>query len=133
MRTKLGRGEDGKSGVPKLDLTQTSSWTPSQQTNESGCSAHSPWLFVKDDFRRNFMEYWLRAQSEVPSHTWHRPSGRTIGQTPPKTRMESLVDFYQDYSDLSKTKIQKENNKKPYQRLSFAHLQKCASQNPKSQ
>jgi len=60
---------------------------------------------------------------EVSSHTWYRPSGKMIGQTPPRTRMESLVDFYQDYSNLSKTKIQKKQQKALPAKIRFSETQ----------
>ncbi len=126
-RTKLGRGEDGNSGATKSGSEMTSSLIPLHPTKGSDYSDLSPWVSVKDDFRQNLMTHWLKAQSEVPSHTWYRPSGRMIGQTPPRTKTESLVDFYRDYSDLSKAKTQRKNNRKLCQLSPSANSPKCTS------
>jgi hypothetical protein len=45
------------------------------------------------------------------AHTFQK----NISQTPPRTKTESLADFYQDFSELSKTKTQKRNNRKLFQ------------------
>jgi hypothetical protein len=111
-RTKLGRGGDGPIGATKSGSGTNPSLTPSHQTKELDYSGASRRPSAKDVFHQSLMGPWLRAQSEIPSHTWHRPSGRTIDQTPPKMKTDSLVDFYQGFIDLSKTKTQKENNKR---------------------
>ena len=123
-RTKLGRGRDGRNGAKKSDSNTTTSSPLSTQTKGSDCLELSPWPFGKDDFRKNLMKYWLKAQSEVPSHMWFRPSGRTIDQTPPKTKTESLADFFQGFLELSRMKIQRRNSKKPSRQLSSENSQK---------
>ena len=108
MQTKLGHGEDGINGATKMVLNATSFSTPSTQTRRSDYSEPLPWPFTKEDFHQKLMKPWPRTQSEVPYHTWHRPSGKTMDQLPPKTKTESLADFYQEFLDLSKTKTQKD-------------------------
>ena len=124
MRTKLGCEGDGRNGAKKLDLNMTTSSSLSTQTKGSECSELSPWPFGKDNFCKNLVKPWLKAQSKVPSHMWFRPSGRTIDQTPPKTKTESLVDFYQGFLELSRMMIQKRNSKKPSRKLSSENSQK---------
>jgi hypothetical protein len=110
-RTKLGRGEDGVStSSPSVQMTTTS--TTSQDPNESNSWEPLPWLCVEEDFQDQLMTPWLKAQSEVPFHMWHRPSGKTIGQTQPKTMMASLADFYHAYSEPSEMKTLTQSNKK---------------------
>ena len=113
-RTKLGRGEDGKSISNPLEL-QTSSSTVSTDTNASNSLEPLPWLCVKQGFLDQLMIPWLKAQSEVPSHLWHRPSGTMIGQTQQKMKTESLADFYLANSEHTEIKIQTQSSKKPSQ------------------
>ena len=113
-RSKLGRGTDGKNIVPPLASPMTSSSTPSPADNESSSSALSPWLCVRDNFRHPVMMPWLRAQSEVPCRIWHRPSGRTTAATQPKTKTESLADFYRGFTGPSATSTPTLSNKRPY-------------------
>ena len=105
MRTKLGRGGDGTNTVCQSDSTTLTSMG-STSTNGSSSWERLPWLCAKADFPET-MEPWLKEQSEVPSHMWFRPSGRTDGQTPPKTKIWSLDSFYTDYSVPSNPRIQK--------------------------
>ena len=113
-RTKLRCGADGKSGATQsASSTTSSSMTSTAKANESDLWEPSPWLCVKQDFQDQLMTPWLKAQSEIPSRLWHRPSGRTIGQTQPKTKMASLADFYRISSERSETRTQLQSNKKP--------------------
>ena len=80
MRTKLGRGNVTMSGATQSD-SKTFSSTPSADRVESDSSEPLQWLCAEDNFRGHLMGPWLRAQSEVPFHMWHRPSGTTTGLT----------------------------------------------------
>ena len=112
-RTKLGRGGDGSNGASQLDSTMTSTLTTSQDINESNSLEPLPWLCGKHDFQERLMIPWLKAQSEVPFHMWHRPSGRTTDQTPQGMKMASLADFYLANSGRSETQTHHQGNKKP--------------------
>ena len=81
-RTKLGRGQDGKSTPSQLGSTTTSSSTTSPAANGPDSWKPLPWLSAKGGFQDSLMTPWLRAQSEVPFHTYHRLSGRTIEKKP---------------------------------------------------
>jgi len=117
-RTKLGRGAGGQNGLNPSGSLMTSTLTASPSTRESSSLELSPWLCVKDDFQDQLMTNWLQAQSKVPSHIWHRPSGREEGQTPPKMKTGSLVDFYQGSTEPSKMTTLQQSNKRPYQPVS---------------
>ena len=114
-RTKLGRGEDGLSMQDQSELHKISSSTDLPSPKESSSWEPLPWLCAKDDFRAKLMIPWLKQQSAIPSHLYHRPSGRMNGQTPPRTTMDSLDAFYQGYSELLRTKILRKSNRKPSQ------------------
>ena len=109
---KLAPGDDGQPTASPSDA-EISTWTPSLDTSESSCSAHLRWLSGKEDSRGIAMKHWLRAQSEVPSHMWFRPSGRQEDRTPQRTKTMSLASFYRDNSEPSKTTIPNSNNKRP--------------------
>ena len=111
-RTRLGRGEDGPSGPSQSDSSTTSTSTDSQSINESNLLEPLPWLCDKQDFQDRLMIPWLKAQSEVPFHLWHRPSGSTTDQTQPKTKTASLADFYHANTGRSEIKTQAQANKK---------------------
>ena len=92
-RTKLGRGTGSDRGViPPVSSTTTSS-TILQEANESNSWEPLPWLCTGQGFQDQLMIPWLKAQSEVPYHMWHRPSGRTTGQTRQKMTTASLETF----------------------------------------
>ena len=61
-RTRIGRGSDGVNTQNQLESNQTSSLTPSQDTNGSDSWAPSPWLCAKgstaslDDFYQDSTE-----------------------------------------------------------------------------
>jgi len=112
-RTKLGRLGDRSNGASQLDSRMTSTSTTFQDINESNSSEPLPWLCGKHDFQERLMIPWLKAQSEVPFHMWHRPSGRTTDQTLQGTKMASLADFYLANSGRSGTQTHHQGNKKP--------------------
>jgi hypothetical protein len=117
-RTKLGRGGDSENGaIPSVSSTTTTLKT-SQEVRESASLEHLPWLCVGGGFQDQLMTPWLRAQSEVPSHLWHRPSGKMIGQTLQKTKTVSLDDFYRGNSEPSETMTPIQSNRKPSQSAS---------------
>lgn len=109
---KLAPGDDGQPTASPSDA-EIPTWTLSLDTSESSCSAHLQWLSGKEDSREIAMKHWLRAQSEVPSHMWFRPSGRREDKIPRKTKTASLASFYRDNSEPSKTTIPNSNNKRP--------------------
>ena len=111
-RTKLGRGGDGSLGATQLDSKTSSSMT-SPDTNVSSSLEPLPWLCAEEDFQDRLMLPWLKAQSEVPFHMWHRPSGRTTDPTQRGTRMASLEDFYNANGGLSETQTQTPSNRRP--------------------
>jgi len=115
MRTKLGRGADGPSTATPSGSSTTGSLTTSQNTSGSSLLELSPWLCVEDVFQDQLMTPWLKAQSEVPFHMWHRPSETMTGQTQRKTKTASLVDFYLASTGHSKTKTQTQSSRKPSQ------------------
>ena len=117
-RTKIGRSPDGSSTQNQSVSAQTSSSMDSLAHNASSSWELLPWLCERGDFRDRLMRSWLKAQSEVPSHMWHRPSGRMIDPTKPVTTTENLDDFYRGYTALLKRKIQRKNNKRHYQQAS---------------
>ena len=117
-RTKLGRGDDGASGATQLESPRTSASTDARSPNESSSWEPSPWLCVEDVFQDRLMTPWLKAQSEVPFHMWHRPSGTTTGQTQQKTKMASLEDFYRVSTGHSETTTRTQSNRKPSQLVS---------------
>ena len=117
-RTKIGRSPDGSSTQNQSVSAQTSSSMDSLAHNASSSWELLPWLCERGDFRDRLMRSWLKAQSEVPSHMWHRPSGRMIDPTQPVTTTENLDDFYRGYTALLKRKIQRKNNKRRYQQVS---------------
>ncbi len=111
-RTKLGRGGDGSLGVTQSD-SRISSSTISPGINGSSSSELLPWLCVEGDFRDQLMIPWLKEQSEVPSHMWHRPSGKTIDPIQRETKTGSLANFYNDNSGRSETQTQTLSNRRP--------------------
>ena len=111
-RTKLGRGGDGKLTVTPLESSKMSSSTISRNPKGSNSWEPSPWLCVEDDFQDQLMTPWLKAQSEVPFHMWHRPSEKMTGQIQQETKTVSLEDFYHANTGRSETTIQTRSNKK---------------------
>jgi hypothetical protein len=111
-RTKIGRSTDGSCTPNPSDSATTSSSMASREQAESNSLAGLPWLCEREDIRGQLMKSWLKAQSEVPSHMWLRPSGTMTGQTQQKTTTASLDAFYQGYTELLKRKIQRKNSRK---------------------
>jgi len=104
-RTKLGRGTAGcPTASPSASRMPTS--TISAEDSESSSWEPLPWQCVTRDFRQHVMNPWLKAQSEVPSRMWLRPSGRTTDRTPPWMKTTSLADFYRGSSAGSRTRTQ---------------------------
>ena len=93
--TKLGRGQGGKTTADQLELLRMSSSTNLPKANESESWEPLPWLSMKGDFQDHLMEPWLKAQSEVPFHMSHRPSGKMSVQTQQKMKTANLEEFYQ--------------------------------------
>ncbi len=132
-RTKLGRGIDGSVGVEPSELVMMSFSTVSSEASETNYSEPSPWLCVMDDFRDRMSTPWLRAQSEIPFHLWHRPSESTTGRIQLGMRMASSADFYRGSFELSRTKTLTRCNKKRsplecLQKLQSAKQQKLSEQ-----
>lgn len=111
--TKIELSEDGSNILDQLDWTTMTSSTTSLDTSETSSLELSPWLCVRGDSRDQVMIPWLREQSQIPSHIWHRPSGRMADPTHPLMKIDDLASFYQDNTGHSKTKIHQQNNKKP--------------------
>ena len=108
---KLGRGKSGKITSDQLELLRMSSSTTLPEVNESESWEPLPWISVKGYFKEHLMEPWLKAQSEVPFHMSHRPSGEITSQTQQKMMMANLEEFYQGSTETTKTGTQIQNNK----------------------
>ncbi len=76
-RTKLGRGVNGLNIANPSDCKTLTS-IASTSTNESNSWEPLPWLCVKEDSLATMVN-WLKAQCEVPSLMWFRPSGKMDG------------------------------------------------------
>ena len=113
MTTNLKHGSDGKSTASKLDV-ETSSWTASASKNKSSCSEHLPWLSEAGDSQTQVSTHWLKAQSEVPSQMWCRPSGHWEDRIPQRTQITSLASFYQGSSKHSEMTTLRRSNKRPF-------------------
>ena len=116
-RSKLGRGVDGQPGQNQSELLMMSSLTDSHRPSAPDCLEVSPWLYATEDIRDQLIKPWLKAQSEIPFHMWHRPSGTTTGQIQQRTQMASLEEFYNASSGPSETKTPDRSNKRPYQHV----------------
>ena len=79
-----------------------SSSTTLPEAYESESWEPLPWLSVKGDFQDHLMEPWLKAQSEVPFHMSHRPSGKMTGQTQQKMKTVKLEAFFKSVQSLQK-------------------------------
>ena len=128
-RTKIGRGGGGSSGPSQLDSNMTFSSMDSNEPRESNSWVPSPWLSVKDDFPDRLMIPWLRAQSEIPFHMWHRPSETMTARTPHWTRTATLADFYRTSIERLKIKTLRQNSRKLSQASS---LKSCLTRMPQS-
>eukprot|EP00957_Ditylum_brightwellii_P089028 6779994-Ditylum_brightwellii.AAC.1 len=76
MKTKLGHGKDGAIQLGSLMMSFS---LDLQDTNGSDYSESLPRLSIVDIFWDKLLTPWLKAQSEVPFHMWHRPSGMMTG------------------------------------------------------
>jgi hypothetical protein len=74
MMTGLVPGGNGSNGLSWLDVLNTS-LTASVRSSEIFCSEHLQWLSGKDGSHGIALNHWLKGQSMVPSHMWHRPFG----------------------------------------------------------
>jgi hypothetical protein len=103
MTTNIALGADGPSTSSPLESTMTSSSTTSPSPNEPFSLERLPWLCGRGDFRDQLMIPWLREQSQIPSHLWHRPSGRMEDATHPSMMTGNLASFYQGSTEPSET------------------------------
>ena len=87
--TTLDRGHDGKNTAPPQASPTTSSSHPFPHNKNTFSSEPSPPPLEKAGFLESLQKPWLSRQSELPSITWLRPSGRTVTQTQPKMTMAS--------------------------------------------
>ena len=101
-RTKLGRGQGGKTTADQLELTRMTSSTTLPEANKSESWEPLPWLSMKGYFQYHLMEPWLKAQYEVPFHISHIPSGKLTGQTKKKMKTVNLEEFIQAVQSLQK-------------------------------
>ena len=103
MTTNIALGADGPSTSSPSESTMTSSSTTSSSPNEPFSLERLPWLCGRGDFRDQLMIPWLREQSQIPSHLWHRPSGRMEDATHPSMMTGNLASFYQGSTEPSET------------------------------
>jgi hypothetical protein len=110
--TNLALGDDGRNIASQLDV-KTSSWTASPSKSEFSCSEPLLWLSEADSSQIKNFEHWLRAQSEVPSQMWYRPSGRRGDRIQLRMQTTSLASFYRDNLGHSEMMIPKKKNIRP--------------------
>jgi len=112
--TKLGAGTDG-SGSSKRSNTTTipSSLASTSRGAEPYSSALLPKPCVKPATLASLSTPWLKAQSEPPLITWHRPSGLVTGLTHGSTTEETLTGFYNNSTKGTKTLTKMSHNKRP--------------------
>ena len=113
--TKLGRGDAGSSGASPPGSNTTTSSSDSARASGSDSSERLPWLCGEDDFLERLMRPWLKAQSEMPFHMWHRPSETQTSRTQRRTKMASLADFYRANSGRTETQTPTPSSRKPSQ------------------
>ena len=118
MKAKHALGRDGSITSKRSDSKMILSSTNSTKANAITSCAALPWLCVKDDFRNHLMDAWLTAQSAVPFRMFARPSGRIVDPTLQRTKIYNLASFYNDYTEHSKTRILRKNNKRQSLRAS---------------
>ncbi len=110
--TNLALGANGRNIASQLDV-KTSSWTASPSKSKFSCLEPLLWLSEADDSQTKKLEHWLRAQSEVPSQMWYRPSSCRGDRIQLKMQTTSLASFYCNNLGHSETTIPKKNNKRP--------------------
>jgi hypothetical protein len=111
-RANLDPGDVSKSTSTQSGSDTTTTSIHLQDHNNIRSCAPSPWLCGRRGFQDQLMTNWLKEQSEVPSRMYARPSGTVEGSIQPRTTTGNLASFYQDYSELSETKIQTKCNRK---------------------
>jgi hypothetical protein len=111
-KAKIDRGEDSNSTYCQLVSSATVSWQDLASHNKTRSCVLSPWLCGKQDFQDHLMTDWLKEQSRIPSRMYVRPSGKMAGQTQPRTKMDSLVSFYQDYTEHLEMKTPTKDSRK---------------------
>jgi hypothetical protein len=111
-RTEIGQSKGGENMQDQLELPTTSGSTTSTSPTGSKFLERSQSPFDKDAFLTRLMTPWLNQLSEAPFYTLHRPLGKMTSLTQQETMMESLVSFYQGYTEASKIKILRKNNRK---------------------
>jgi hypothetical protein len=94
-RTKLGHGRDGQPTAAGSD-SQTHSLTTSHAMHESNSLELSPWICGKLTFQDHPMSDWLKAQSQVPSHMYVRPSASRVIPIHPWMTSARLDSFYNE-------------------------------------
>jgi hypothetical protein len=112
MKAKHVLGGDTSITSSRSDSEMILSSTTLTRDNAITSCAALPWLCVKDDFRNHLMDAWLIAQSAVPFRIFARPSGRIVDPILQKTTTYNLASFYNNYTEHSKTRILRRNNKK---------------------
>ena len=111
--TNLEHGPDGKGTVSQSDV-ETSSRTASASKNKSSCLELLPWLSGAGNSQTHVSTHWLKAQSEVPSQMWCRPSSHWEDRIPQRTQITSLASFYQGSSEHSEMTTLRRSNKRPF-------------------
>lgn len=111
--TKLGAGTDGSNS----SKTSNTMMTPtSLDSTNLGAGPFSSVPLPKPCERpatlASLSAPWLKAQSEPPSITWHRPSGLVTGLTHGLTTAETLTGFYDSSTKGTKTLTKISLNKK---------------------
>ena len=77
ITTNIDLGTDGLNTPNLSESTTTISSMNSPSHNEPFSLERLPWLCGRGDFWDQLMIPWLQEQSQIPSHLWRRPSGRT--------------------------------------------------------
>jgi hypothetical protein len=103
MTTNIDLGTDGARTSNLSESTTTNSSMNSPSHNVPFSLERLPWLCGRGDFRDQLMIPWLQAQSQIPSHLWRRPSGRTDDATHPSMTTENLASFYRGSTEPSGT------------------------------
>ena len=112
--TGLEAGTDGQNSSKTLNTMTTHS---SQNSRSLGVGLSScaplPKPCVKPATLASLSTPWLKAQSEPPSITWHRPSGLVTGLTHAMTTEETLTGFYNSSTKGIRISTKTQHNKKP--------------------
>jgi hypothetical protein len=92
-RTKLGCGCNGQPTAAGSD-SQTHSLTTSHAMHESNSLELLPWLCGKLAFQDHLMSDWIKAQTQVPTYMYVRPSTSTVDPIHPWMMTARLNAFY---------------------------------------